>query len=170
MIFYQMKNSQTILSYTISDTIASGMLTICGFLVFVPCILSEELDLWLLILIGSGCIFSIVETLRCAITDFTIVFDEEGFIVKKRNRITSQEGTKLYKWKEISGLSFMGLYSKSGSPRLVVFYKGGGYDNIRFRYTIKHREFVKLAKEYSGSSNIVYPVKDVSSTKRTGSY
>jgi hypothetical protein len=154
-----MRNSKTTLSYTISDTIAGAILTTCGFFIFVPCILSNELESWLLVLIGSGCLWSVVETLRCLIIDFTVTFDEEGFVVKKHNRMINKETTDGYKWKEISGLSFTGLYSRSASPRLVVFYKGGGCDKIGFRYTIKHREFTKLAQKYSGRSNIVFPAR-----------
>ena len=164
-----MKNSKTILSYTISDTITSGLLTACGFIIFFSCFLSNELELWSLMLIGGACILSVIETFRCIIIDFTIIFDEEAFIVKKHNRMTNKETTDIYKWKEISGLYFNGLNSQSVSPYLVIFYKGGGYDKINFRFTIKHRTFTKLAQAYSRRTNIVFPARKRNLYEKNGS-
>lgn len=148
-------NNATTLSYTISDTIVCGIMTTIGFLLLTLCILYVECELWVLMLIGGSCLLSTIETLHCFIIDFTITFNKEGFIVNKHNRLTSNDKMQLYKWNEIHSLAFLSLYSKHGTPRLHVFYKGGGSDEIGFRYTIKHQEFTKLARYYSGREGII---------------
>lgn len=150
-----MKNSKKVLSYTISDTITIGILAACGLPVLILSIMSGELYWWLITLMGLACLWFVFEILRCIIIDFTIIFNNDGFMVRKYNIITHKEVTHSYRWKEISGLSFIGLYCSSASPRIIVFYKGGGHAVIRFRYSLKHSDFIRFAQEYSGRTNII---------------
>lgn len=155
-----MKMKNNTLSYTIADTIVSGIITALGFLVFIPCIMSGELYWYMTVLIGIVSLWSVIETLRCYIIDFKITFDQNGFTVNEHNRLTSNNRIRVYKWNEIHELSFMSLYSiYGGLPRLRVFYKGGGCDEIRFRYTVKSHEFAKLAQQHSGRKNIIKDYK-----------
>lgn len=157
MIFCQMMNNsnKATLSYTISDTLVSVIMTFIAFSVFIPCFLSRELDWWQLLPIGAGCLWSVIETLHCFIIDITVSFDNDGFIVNAHNRFTSNNRMRLYKWNDIHTLSFLSIYSRNGKPRLHVTYKDGGNDQIVFRYTVKNKKFTKLAKYYSGREDIV---------------
>lgn len=108
MIFCHMmnNNNNATLSYTISDTFVSGIMTFVCFFIFVPCIRYGELDGWQLLLISGGCLWSLIETLRCFIIDITYTFDNEGFVVNKLNRFTSNVRNRKYKWnKEFTRLA-----------------------------------------------------------------
>lgn len=150
-----MKLNNYTLSYTIADTIVGGIMTVLVFLLFILCILFGEISWWISVLIGVGCLWSAIETLRCFIVEFKITFNHNGFTVNEHNRLTSNDRIRQYIWKEIRELYFMGRFSPRGLPRLLVFYKAGGWDEIGFRYTIKICEFVKLARQYSGRENII---------------
>ena len=151
-----MKMNNT-LSYTVTDTIVSGILAALCLFIFISCIVYGELYWWMTVLIGTICLWSVFETLRCFIIDFKITFDQNGFTVNEHNRLTLNDRIRQYKWSEIHKLSFMSLYTSVGLPHLRVFYKGGGCDEIGFRYTIKNHKFTKLARYYSGREGIIKP-------------
>ena len=163
-----MKMNNT-LSFTVTDTIVSGILAALCLFIFISCIVYGELYWWMTVLIGTICLWSVFETLRCFIIDFKITFDQNGFTVNEHNRLTSNDRIRQYKWSEIHKLSFMSLHTRYGGlPRLRVFYKGGGCDEIGFRYTIKNHKFTKLARYYSGREGIIKP--SYSERKRKGLY
>lgn len=159
--------SKSEISYTIPDTIVGGILTICCIFIYCVVLLGEK-TWWVHVCCGGMSLLSMFLMLKNYVLDFTITFDEIGILVKERNRLNSKEKILSYKWINISSLSFSGLSTNHGCPTLTIWFKGGGFKDIEFRYCVYAEKISEYARFYSKRESIV--LGNNKKRKKTGLY
>ena len=161
-------SNKTTISYTFLNTMIVGILTIIVLAIFIPIIFLANLEWWTTLIFIILCLGMIYVTIDAYIMDYSITFDYQGFIIFERNRVTSKEKIKSYKWDDISNLTITGLYSTYTTPILIISFKNASSDWVRFNGLIYTNKFIKLARHYSGRENIIKPSS--SERKRKGLY
>lgn len=150
------------------NTMIVGIFTIIVLAIYIPIIFLANLEWWTTLILIIMCLGMIYATIDAYITDYSITFDYQGFIIFERNRVTSKEKIKSYKWDDISNLTITGLYSMHTTPDLIISFKNASSDWVPFNGLIYTNKFIKLARHYSGRENIIKP--SYSERKRKGLY
>ena len=161
-------SNKTTISYTFINTMIVGILTIIVLAIYIPIIFLANLEWWTTLILIIMCLGMIYATIDAYIIDYSITFDYQGFIIFERNRVTSKEKIKSYKWDDIRHLTITGLYSIHTTPSLIISFKNASSDWVRFNGLAYTNKFIKLARHYSGRENIIKP--SYSERKRKGLY
>ncbi len=147
---------KTIISDTLTDTLAVGIPTAIMCAAFIPIIFLADWEWWINLILALVCLGLIYSTIDSYITDFTITFDKEGFSLKERNRLNSSETVKSFKWADIREIYFMHVYSRYRTPVMTITYKKGGKEKLEFgRILTSYKKFIYLARYYSGREGII---------------
>lgn len=156
MIFMLMKNDNTIISFNLAHIVSFGVIAILACTGSIVYIYHVDVKWYEIAICVFLCIVAIYSSIEAIIIDYSVAFDNIGFTIIERNRMTSYNQIKSYKWKEIKELYFRGIYARFSPPIMTIVYKKGGYDEVECsRITYKLNKFIKFAQYYSGCDGIV---------------